>query len=184
MIRRPPRSTLFPYTTLFRSARTLRLQRLCGAGGRLGVAPGRGLGAVAPVARAVEGVDANAVELAHFVDPPGMHPTGVVVGRLADVVEPEIAVQRIARDVFGALPGDRLVDALREPVARKGELATEAPVGVLVDDAADIVRVISREYPVDDHLGDCHLTADGFPAGFEINRVGKAFLVPGAGRAD
>src|SRR6266496_2493540 len=26
MIRRPPRSTLFPYTTLFRSARTARLQ--------------------------------------------------------------------------------------------------------------------------------------------------------------
>src|SRR2546429_6238911 len=27
MIRRPPRSTLFPYTTLFRSARVLQLQR-------------------------------------------------------------------------------------------------------------------------------------------------------------
>src|SRR5690349_23176169 len=27
MIRRPPRSTLFPYTTLFRSRRRLRLQR-------------------------------------------------------------------------------------------------------------------------------------------------------------
>src|SRR5258707_12476797 len=34
MIRRPPRSTLFPYTTLFRSA-TLRGQRkLCGEAGR------------------------------------------------------------------------------------------------------------------------------------------------------
>src|SRR3989441_12233153 len=28
MIRRPPRSTLFPYTTLFRSVEGLRLQRL------------------------------------------------------------------------------------------------------------------------------------------------------------
>src|SRR3712207_9148645 len=28
MIRRPPRSTLFPYTTLFRSARALDVQRL------------------------------------------------------------------------------------------------------------------------------------------------------------
>src|SRR5690349_22585109 len=28
MIRRPPRSTLFPYTTLFRSLRTLRLRLL------------------------------------------------------------------------------------------------------------------------------------------------------------
>src|SRR2546430_12290167 len=30
MIRRPPRSTLFPYTTLFRSVRELRQQRLVG----------------------------------------------------------------------------------------------------------------------------------------------------------
>src|SRR3712207_7094205 len=29
MIRRPPRSTLFPYTTLFRSAETLRGSLLC-----------------------------------------------------------------------------------------------------------------------------------------------------------
>src|SRR3712207_7064586 len=34
MIRRPPRSTLFPYTTLFRSARLDRRQR--GGGGRRG----------------------------------------------------------------------------------------------------------------------------------------------------
>src|SRR2546427_8385106 len=33
MIRRPPRSTLFPYTTLFRSGRRgLRLRRLCAHG--------------------------------------------------------------------------------------------------------------------------------------------------------
>src|SRR2546421_6989349 len=31
MIRRPPRSTLFPYTTLFRSCRTSRHVRLAGA---------------------------------------------------------------------------------------------------------------------------------------------------------
>src|SRR2546426_2285102 len=31
MIRRPPRSTLFPYTTLFRSASELRLRRLAPA---------------------------------------------------------------------------------------------------------------------------------------------------------
>src|SRR2546430_12575234 len=37
MIRRPPRSTLFPYTTLFRSLRGL-VVRLAGAGDHLGVA--------------------------------------------------------------------------------------------------------------------------------------------------
>src|SRR3712207_7447445 len=36
MIRRPPRSTLFPYTTLFRSEREIE-QRLRGARGRLRV---------------------------------------------------------------------------------------------------------------------------------------------------
>src|SRR5690349_23981363 len=41
MIRRPPRSTLFPYTTLFRSrVRTGGRRRSCGAG--LGAAGGRG----------------------------------------------------------------------------------------------------------------------------------------------
>src|SRR2546426_8100138 len=38
MIRRPPRSTLFPYTTLFRSARELSLTRVGDQGGDLGVA--------------------------------------------------------------------------------------------------------------------------------------------------
>src|SRR3712207_7047788 len=33
MIRRPPRSTLFPYTTLFRSRRDVRLITLTGPGG-------------------------------------------------------------------------------------------------------------------------------------------------------
>src|SRR5256885_12237754 len=33
MIRRPPRSTLFPYTTLFRSQESLELDRLDGAAG-------------------------------------------------------------------------------------------------------------------------------------------------------
>src|SRR3989442_10735927 len=37
MIRRPPRSTLFPYTTLFRSTRLLSLERLAAADrGRVG----------------------------------------------------------------------------------------------------------------------------------------------------
>src|SRR2546426_2369357 len=35
MIRRPPRSTLFPYTTLFRSDRLHRLTRATGKPGRL-----------------------------------------------------------------------------------------------------------------------------------------------------
>src|SRR5262249_61793780 len=54
-----------------------------------------------PVAWTIKGVHADAVELAHFADPPRMHPTGVVVGRLADIVEPELAVQCLASDGLG-----------------------------------------------------------------------------------
>src|SRR3712207_8385072 len=42
MIRRPPRSTLFPYTTLFRSEVRLRLARLAGAIERCVVRAGLG----------------------------------------------------------------------------------------------------------------------------------------------
>src|SRR5256885_9359243 len=42
MIRRPPRSTLFPYTTLFRSLQN-GLGNLCAAGGQCGL-PGLGAG--------------------------------------------------------------------------------------------------------------------------------------------
>src|SRR3712207_6925615 len=47
MIRRPPRSTLFPYTTLFRSARATRRRLLGGLGLCRGAAPSG-----APLARA------------------------------------------------------------------------------------------------------------------------------------
>src|SRR3712207_9195788 len=51
MIRRPPRSTLFPYTTLFRS-----LSDLCaGLTGGLGVAPGANIGEDAAVFEPVHG---------------------------------------------------------------------------------------------------------------------------------
>src|SRR3712207_7137966 len=53
MIRRPPRSTLFPYTTLFRSARSCAA---AAAGSRLGgAADGRRSGAARPVRPRVVG---------------------------------------------------------------------------------------------------------------------------------
>src|SRR3712207_7890141 len=42
MIRRPPRSTLFPYTTLFRSRASRGVPRPPRAGGRVGLASGIG----------------------------------------------------------------------------------------------------------------------------------------------
>src|SRR5215470_16343295 len=125
----------------------------------------------------------DAVKFAHLAYPPWMHPASVIVGRLADVIEPETAVQRLTGDVLGAFPRRRLVDAIRDSVTREGELTREMAARVLVDHAADSMGVIAGEHPVDHHLGDCHLSADGFAPGFEVDRVGKAFLMLGAGRA-
>src|SRR5262249_6290978 len=87
-------------------------------------------------------------------------------------------------DMLGSLPSNRFIDALRPAVACKGELTMQAPACVLVHHTADIFRIVPREHPVDNDLGDRHLAADGFPPGFEIDRVGKAFLMFGAGRSD
>src|SRR3712207_8126160 len=51
MIRRPPRSTLFPYTTLFRSARFRRAERDGEAARRVRGQPGRAPGARGRFAR-------------------------------------------------------------------------------------------------------------------------------------
>src|SRR3989442_6682370 len=51
MIRRPPRSTLFPYTTLFRSTTPLMIGRAATPGVDVGVVPGEGgsdTGALSP----------------------------------------------------------------------------------------------------------------------------------------
>src|SRR5947209_9696620 len=52
MIRRPPRSTLFPYTTLFRSRREQRADD--GAGGRLAEEPAHAVAPDAGAARSEE----------------------------------------------------------------------------------------------------------------------------------
>src|SRR6266496_6543402 len=51
MIRRPPRSTLFPYTTLFRSARNTGLPVIAASPGNVTIAPSRrnGLRRLIPV---------------------------------------------------------------------------------------------------------------------------------------
>src|SRR2546426_8047559 len=51
MIRRPPRSTLFPYTTLFRSRDVLRARGRRRQRGRAGRRPPSGAGAAATVGR-------------------------------------------------------------------------------------------------------------------------------------
>ena len=82
----------------------------------------------------------------------------------------------------GARPGVRLGDHVGNAVAGEGELAGEMAVGVLVDHAADVVRIERREHPVHHHLRHRDLPAHRFVARFEIDRVGETFLRLGARR--
>src|SRR3712207_7025707 len=74
MIRRPPRSTLFPYTTLFRSLE--QQQGLADRGARGPEAPGQGLGAQ-PLARGEHALEDRVAQLV-------AHPAGARAGTLPD----------------------------------------------------------------------------------------------------
>src|SRR5207342_2622808 len=96
---------------LARRARNRRQSKLFGwRYVEFGVAPDGLRGAVAPAARAIERMHADLVELVHGADPVWTHPVGVVVGRLADIGQPMLAVERFTRDIFGAFPRGRLGD--------------------------------------------------------------------------
>ena len=73
-----------------------------------------------------------------------------------------------------------LGDDVRDAVAREGELAGEMAVRVLIDDAADVVRIVAREHAVHHHLRDRDLPAHRLAARLEIDRVGEALLGLGA----
>src|SRR4030088_2262134 len=96
-------------------------------------APARCVAAVAPGPRPVEGVDAEFVHLLHLVHPGGMHPISMVVGRLADLRQPQPAVEGFLGDLLGAFPHVGLVDDIADAVAGEGELAGQMVVLVLVD---------------------------------------------------
>ena len=76
-----------------------------GLGGRT---PARRVAAVAPGARPVEGVHAGLVHLLHFIDPGRPHPIGVVVRRLVDFRQPELAVEHRFRDLLARAPTCRV----------------------------------------------------------------------------
>ena len=109
-----------------------------------------------------------------------MHPVRVVVGRLGHFRHPQLAVEHVAGDVLGARPGVGLGDDVRNAVAGEGELAGIVAVGILVNDAADVVWIKRREHAVHHYLRDRDLAAHRFAARFEIDRVGEALFRFGA----
>ena len=109
-----------------------------------------------------------------------MHPVRVIVRGFADLGQPEFAVEHFGRDGLGPLPHVGLAHDVGNAVAGERELAVETAVGVLVDDTADRVGIFAGEHAVEYHLRHRHLAAHGFAAGFEIDRLGQAFLRLGA----
>src|SRR5580698_1453282 len=103
----------YPSTAKLKSLRfDPKLEVLLRLFGDRGIAPDRRVGAVAPASRAIEGVHPDAVEPLHLADPVRVHPPRMVVGRLAHVGEPVLAVEGLVGDLLGALPGGRLGDAV------------------------------------------------------------------------
>src|ERR1700730_18961573 len=98
-------------------------------------------GSAFPRPRAIEGVHADLMDAAHIANPVRPHPVGVVVGGLADLGEPGLAVEHVARDLPGLAPRLIVVDHKPLALAGEGELAGEITVGDLVEHAAGGVRV-------------------------------------------
>src|SRR5256885_13895088 len=110
MIRRPPRSTLFPYTTLFRS---LHARLLGGARGLLVVAAAAGRHHVGPQVRAAlaEGADVIARQLARDEALAAVHAQVRVAPEQRLVVQRRhVVVARVARIAGVPDRGDDGVD--------------------------------------------------------------------------
>src|SRR3712207_7446143 len=75
MIRRPPRSTLFPYTTLFRSSKPARPPKKCPACGTPTVKPEGGVWTICPNRASCPGQLFQAVK--HFVSKGAMDIDGL-----------------------------------------------------------------------------------------------------------
>jgi hypothetical protein len=105
-----------------------------------------------------------------------MYPIRVIMRRLTDLIEPELAVEHVVRNLLCLLPHVGLVDLQPFPFAGKRELAGEVTVRVLVNHAANIVRLKTGKGPVDDDLCDRSLAFFYFATTFEIDCVGEALL--------
>src|SRR5215813_2016027 len=144
--------------------------------GRRRVAPGGLIVALTPCAGTIEGMHTELVDLLHLVDPVGPHPIRMVVRGLRYFRHPQLAVEHVAGDALGALPGIGLGNDVRNAITGERELTGVVAVSVLVDDSANIVRIERREHAVHHNLRYRNLTAHGLAARFKIHGVGETLL--------
>src|SRR4051794_36829207 len=128
------------------------------------IAPGRSIAAIAPGPWPVEGMDTELMQLGHLAHPARTHPVGMVVRRLAHLRQPQLSVERFGGNLLGALHSVELPHHITNAVAGKRELASKTPMGVLIDNPADRVRIFAGEHAVQHHLGNRDLTPHGLAA--------------------
>src|SRR5262245_61492987 len=127
--------------------------------GRRRVAPGGLIVALTPCAGTIEGMHTELVDLLHLAGPVGPYPIRMVVRRLRYFRHPQLAVEHVAGDTLGALPGIGLGNDVGNAVTGGSERAVVVPVSVLIDDPADIIRIERREDSVHHDLRHRNLPA-------------------------
>src|SRR5205085_6196157 len=98
---------------------------------------------------------------------------GVIVHREADRAE-DAAAQRGRGDPPGAVPGGAVHDRTHDAGAGEAELAAGCPLGSLIDDAADRVRIGGVADAVQNDLRDGALAVVGLVARLVIDGLGQA----------
>src|SRR5579864_456219 len=138
------------------------------------------LASVAPGPWPIEGVYPEFVHFLHFADPGRAHPISMIVGRFANLGQPDLPVEHRIGDFLGTVPHIGLADDVGNVVAGKGELAGVMAVLVLIDHTANGRRIEARESAIEHDLRHRDLTAHGFAARFEVDRFSETFFGPGA----
>src|SRR5687768_17044029 len=120
---------------------------------------------------------ADRVHLDHAPRPARPHIAGVVMGGIADFRDPDFSFGHVAGDALCVLPLALLGDPFGAAVAGKGELAAVPKILVLIDDAADRLRIGRVTDAIQDDLSNRGLTRLRLAARFEIDPLSEAFLL-------
>src|SRR5690606_29595317 len=126
---------------------------------------------------AVEDVEADLLHLLHRARPARLHIRRVVVRGRANFRQEDLAGGNGHADFLRHLVVTAVGNLQLAALAGEGELAAVAPVLVLIDDAADRVRVGRIADAVENHLRHGGLALHVFAARFEVDSFGEALLL-------
>src|ERR1700712_4555662 len=108
----------------------------------------------------IEDVHADAADLHHLRCPSRANIDGMIMRGGSDFGKPDLAGGHGHHHLAGDLPVIGRIHLVLDLVAGEGKLAGIRPVLVLVDDAADRLRICRVSHTVEYDLGDCRLPLD------------------------